>query len=113
MKTYNNQAIEDFYNELQIIEAKEDNGEIDFEDYEIEVQNLLMISLQNYFGGKYFDLNNKSVRIADHKQGTVYNSSSDFSFVVKRASSSTGNDFTVSYNEDIKDAIAYIIETVK
>ena len=83
------------------------------EDYEIERQQLLISSLWSYFNGKYFYLNDKSVRIADHKQGTVYHSSSDFSFVVKRASSSTGTDFTISYNEGIKDAIDFILNTVK
>jgi hypothetical protein len=113
MTTFNNQAIEDFYTELAIINEREDNGDLDdMEDYEIERQQLLLSSLQSYFNGKYFDLNDKSVRIADHKQGTVYHSSSDFSFIVKRASSSTGTDFTISYNEDIKDAIDFILNTV-
>jgi|694.fasta_scaffold09743_18 hypothetical protein len=113
MKTFNTQAINDFYTELEIINKREDNGELDMEDYEIERQQLLLSSLCSYFNGKYFDLNDKSVRIADHKQGTVYHSSSDFSFVVKRASSSTGTDFTISYNEDINDAIDFILKTVK
>ena len=113
MKTFNTQAIEDFYNELEIINKREDNGDLDMEDYEIERQQLLISSLWSYFNGKYFDLNGRSVRIADHKQGTVFHSSSDFSFVVKRASSSTGIDFTISYNEDIKDAIDFILNTVK
>jgi len=113
MTTFNTQAIEDFYTELEIINEREDNGDLDMEDYEIERQQLLISSLWSYFNGKYFDLNYKSVRIADHKQGTVYHSSSDFSFVVKRASSSTGTDFTISYNEDIKDAIDFILNTVK
>jgi hypothetical protein len=113
MKTFNTQSINDFYTELEIINKREDNGELDMEDYEIERQQLLLSSLCSYFNGKYFDLNDKSVRIADHKQGTVYHSSSDFSFVVKRASSSTGTDFTISYNEDINDAIDFILKTVK
>jgi hypothetical protein len=113
MKIFNAQAIEDFYTELEIINEREDNGDIDWEDYEIERQKLLLVSLHSYFGAKYFDLNDKSVRIADHKQGTIYHSDSDFSFVVKRASSSTGTDFTISYNEDIKDAIDFILNTVK
>jgi hypothetical protein len=112
MKNFNTQAIEDFYTELEIINEREDNGDLDMEDYEIERQQLLLSSLQSYFNGKYFDLNGKSVRIADHKQGTVHHSSSDFSFVVKRASSSTGTDFTISYSEDIKDAIDFILNTV-
>lgn len=113
MTTFNTQAIEDFYTELEIINEREDNGDLDMEDYEIERQSLLLNSLHSYFNGKYFDLNDKSVRIADHKQGTVYHSDSDFSFVVKRASSSTGTDFTISYSEDIKDAIDFILNTVK
>lgn len=113
METFNNQAIEDFYTELEIINERENNGDLDMEDYEMERQSLLLNSLQSYFNGKYFDLNNKSVRIADHKQGTIYNSSSDFSFVVKRASTSCGIDFTISYNEDIQDAIDFILNTVK
>ena len=113
MTTFNIQAIEDFYTELEIIDERENNGELDMEDYEIERQQLLLSSLYSYFNGKYFELNDKSVRIADHKQGTVYHSSSDFSFVVKRASSSTGTDFTISYCEDIKDAINFILSTVK
>ncbi len=112
MKTFNTQAIEDFYTELEIINEREDNGDLDMEDYEIERQKLLISSLWSYFNGKYFDLNSSSVRIADHKQGTVYHSASDFSFVVKRASSSTGTDFTISYNEDINDAIDFILNTV-
>ena len=113
MTNLNTQAIEDFYTELEIINERENNGDLDMEDYEIERQRLLLSSLHSYFDGKYFDLNGKSVRIADHKQGTVYHSSSDFSFVVKRASSSTGIDFTISYSEDIKDAIDFILNTVK
>ena len=105
--------INNFNEELERLNEMENNGELDMEDYEIERQQLLISSLQEWFGGKYFELNDKSVRIADHKQGTVYHSSSDFSFVVKRASSSTGTDFTISYNEDIKDAIDFILNTVK
>ena len=113
MTTFNTQSIEDFYTELEIINEKENNGDLDMEDYEIERQSLLLNSLYSYFGAKYFDLNGKSLRIADHKQGTVYHSDSDFSFVVKRASSSTGLDWTISYNEDINDAIDFIKKTVK
>ena len=105
--------INNFNEELERLNEMENNGELDMEDYEIERQQLLISSLQEWFGGKYFELNDKSVRIADHKQGTVYHSSSDFSFVVKRASSSTGTDYTISYNEDIKDAIDFILNTVK
>ena len=45
MTTFNTQAIEDFYTELEIINKREDNGELDFEDYEIERQQLLLSSL--------------------------------------------------------------------
>lgn len=113
MEAFNTQAIEDFYTELETINEREDNGDLDMEDYEIERQQLLIQSLQSYFNGKYFDLNGKSVRIADHKQGTIYHSSSDFSFVVKRPSSTTGTDFLISYNEDIKDAIDFVLKTTK
>jgi hypothetical protein len=57
MKIFNAQAIEDFYTELEIINEREDNGDIDWEDYEIERQKLLLVSLHSYFGAKYFDLN--------------------------------------------------------
>jgi hypothetical protein len=112
MEKFNLQAIEDFYTELELIDERENEGDLDMEDYEIEVQKLLISSLWSYFGNKYFDLNNKSIRIADHKQGTLYHSDSDFSFVIKRASSSTGNDFVISYNTDIKEAINFILTTI-
>ena len=105
--------INNFNEELERLNEMENNGELDMEDYEIERQQLLISSLQEWFGGKYFELNDKSVRIADHKQGTVYHSSSDFSFVVKRASSSAGVDFTIAYNDSLDEAISYILETVK
>ena len=117
MTTFNTQAIEDFYTELKIInereDKREDNGDLDMGDYEIERQQLLISSLWSYFNSKYFYLNDKSVRISEHKQETVYHSYSDFSFVVKIDSSFTGTDFTISYSEDIKDAIYFILNTVK
>tara|TARA_B110000977_G_scaffold191305_1_gene263220 strand:+ start:804 stop:1145 length:342 start_codon:yes stop_codon:yes gene_type:complete len=113
MSTFNQTAISEYYTELGLLEKREDEGELDMEDFEIELHKLLMYQLQEYFGGKYTELNNKSLRIASHKQGTVWNSKSDFSFVVCRTSTSFGNDFTIQYNEDIEDAINYIKETVK
>ncbi len=112
--TFNkNDVIDNFYFELELIKEREDSGDLDMEDYEIEMQKLLISSLQEFFGGKYFELNNKTVRISDHKQGTIYHSPSDYSFVIKRGNSTSGNDYTIPYYEDIKDAIDYILNIVK
>lgn len=109
---YKKDVINNFYTDLEIIEERENSGDLDIEDYEIERQKLLISSLQEFFGGKYFELNNKTVRISDHKQGTIYHSPSDYSFVIKRGNSTSGNDYTIPYYEDIKDAIDYILNIV-
>jgi hypothetical protein len=112
MTTFNKIAIQDYNEGLIIIDKKFDNGDLDMEDYEIELQSLLLNKLQDYFGGKYTELNDNSLRISNHKQGNVYNSSTDYSFVVCRPNTQSGIDYTIQYHEDIEEAINYVITTL-
>jgi len=113
VKKRKKKAIESFYEGQEDINTKEKDGELDMEDAEKATQKLLINSLHEYFGNKYFKLNGKSVRIADHAQGTIQHSPSDFSFVVKTSfTKNTGIDDTIGYYEDIQDAIDIILDRV-
>ena len=105
-------AIESFYEGQEDINTKEEDGEFSMEEAEKATQKLLINSLHEYFGDKYFELNGKSVRIADHAQGTIHHSPSDFSFVVNTSFTNTGIDYTIGYYEDIQDAIDIILDRV-
>ena len=114
IKKRKQKAIESFYEGKEDIDRKEEIGEFDSEDATKETQKLLINSLHEYFGDKYFELNGKSVRIADHAQGTIHHSPSDFSFVVKtQFTKNTGIDDIINYYEDIQDAIDIILDRVE
>ena len=113
IKKRKQKAIESFYEGQEDINTKEEAGEFSMEDAEKATQKLLINSLHEYFGDKYFELNGKSVRIADHAQGTIYHSPSDFSFVVTTSfTKNTGIDDTIRAYEDIQDAIDIILDRV-
>lgn len=83
----------------------------DEDDIKKERAEKLLHGLQEYFGGKYTDINGKSVRISDH----AHRYTVDYSFVVEGITSSNAvDDFRIDgRNDSYDDAINYIKSILK